>query len=326
MRLNSNTPRTLTVCAFTLVEILAAITILAVVLVLLSTILDAISRTWRDGEKRIENFQSGRAIMELISRELSSAVISSNHQLIENPFTTAQLITFQVARNADSIFWQAPLRDSVNGDVCEIGYYLADAGGQGTGPYQLKRFFVPSTHSKFLIYAKPPTSTAASWLATDTTTQFSTTEFSSVSSTVSDGILGFWIRCIDLNGEAIPWFKTNSPEATSSTNVTFNSAARFQTAIPGTPGPGTAPWPYTSNKGPVTVQANRLPSAIEISIVTIDSTTLRRNPVLPLTPSVASPSDVPPTVATFISATLPNNRIQSARLFTSRVSLSNGTQ
>jgi hypothetical protein len=304
--------------------------VLALLLILLVQMLNSISKTWRDGEKRIESFGNGRAILDLISRELEPAVISNAHQLIENPFTDAErsVTVPTLAANSDSLFWQAPLRSSANGDLCEIGYYLTDPAGTGKGPYQLKRFSVPQDNPKFFIYTTSyaPTSTSARWIAAPTSTTFTSAEFDTVSSVVSDGILGFWMRCFDVNGEPIPWFLSNSPEKASAPNTKFNSAARFQPAVAGTAGSTTAPWPYTSNTSPITAQANRLPSVIEISIATIDSRTLSRNPSLPPTPAVATPSELPTVLTTFFNVTLPGNHIDSARLFTTRVRLMNGTQ
>jgi hypothetical protein len=304
--------------------------VLALLLVVLVQMLNAISKTWGDGEKRIENFGNGRAILDLIARELAPAVISNAHQMIQNPFTDAQRSATvpTLAPNSDSLFWQAPLRASPNGDLCEVGYYLTDPGANGKGPYQLKRFFVPQDHAKFLVYATSytPNSTTARWIASPTGTTFTATEFDNVSSVVSDGVLGFWVRCFDVNGEPIPWFLSNSPEKASAPNTKFNSAARFQPAVVGTAGSITSPWPYTLNTSPITAQANRLPSVIEISIATIDSRTLKRNPTLPTTPTVATPSDLPNVLTTLFNVTLPGNRIDSARLFTTRVRLINGTQ
>jgi len=335
--------------AFTLIELLVSLTVVLFVMVILAQMVNAVSKGWASGEKRVETFQSGRAVLDLISRELAPAAIASPiypspspgaplYQLIQNPFPSAPYpapvpaFTPATAGNCDSLFWQAHVHSSTSSDLCEIGYYLADPNRTGTGPYQLKRLFVPPSSNKFLIHTKSstdyrPSATAAPWLILGFSSQ---SDFDTVTSVVADGILGMWIRCLDTNGDPIPWFKSNSPDSVSGMNVKYNSAARFQTAVAPvsspTPTPTPLPWPYTSNASPVTAQANRLPSAIEIYLITVDSATIRRNPTFPTTPSITSPDQVSTVVSTFVNTTLPANGIDSARLFTSRVRITSGSQ
>lgn len=325
--------------AFTLVELMIAMTILILLMVFMAQILTAVSRTWTEGERRVETYQSGRAVLDLIARELAPAVMSSAHQLIQNPFTAAQqsITVPNMAPNSDSLFWQAQVAHQDRTELAEVGYYLTrETPTQADGAYQLKRFYVgqPSsvakpTDGRFIYNAAySPTTVQARWIASSSATTFTAAEFESLSSVVSDGIVGFWIRCFDVNGEPIPWFYARSPESSAESNVKFNSAARFQPTIPGTAGTtNPAPWPYTSHETPAaTDAAHRLPVSIEISIITVDGRALQRRPNIPPLPAINDPADVPTAIATYLSQDLIGNKVDSARLFTTRVRLDNGSQ
>lgn len=295
--------------AFTLVELLIAMTILSLLVVLIASLLSGVSRAWVSGEQQVQTFQDGRAIVELISRELSQAVMSPSLQLIQNPLLPTGVTQ---RANSDSLFWQAPLTSTPKGNICEVGYYLTDS-------FQLRRFFVPPDNANYSIFTTPPTATAAPWI----TTTFSTSaQFNGVSFIVADGVIAFWIRCMDVNGNPVPWFSARSPQAPVGTTIRYNSAARFQPALSGQAPPTTASWPYTAA---ATLQANRLPVAIEITVVTLDTKSFQRNPTIPAIPSSTSPDQVPAAVTTF-NQLLVAARVSSARTFSTRVNLTNGLQ
>lgn len=71
--------------AFTLVELLIAMTILTLLVVLTASLLSSVSKAWVSGQQQVETFQDGRAILNLIARDLSQAVISQRLQFIQNP-------------------------------------------------------------------------------------------------------------------------------------------------------------------------------------------------------------------------------------------------
>lgn len=295
--------------AFTLVELLVAMAVLSVLAVFLSLLLGGVSRAWTSGEQQVESFQNGRAILDLMTREVAQAAISPRLQLIQNPVLPSGA---GQRANSDSLFWQAPLSTTASGSLSEIGYFLNDA-------YELKRFFVPPTSPDYAIYSNPPTATAAPWL----TTPFpSITEFDAVTSTISRGVLAVWIRCIGVNGVAVPWFNIRSPEAPSGSRIRYNSAGRFQPAIAAqTPPPGSSSWPYTAS---TTVQAHRLPKGIEITVVTLDRRTLQRNPAIPSIPASADPDQIRGAIGTF-NDQLVAAGVSTARTFTTQVNLANGS-
>jgi prepilin-type N-terminal cleavage/methylation domain-containing protein len=64
--------------AFTLVEVLIALAILAMIVVSTFTIFRSASKSWQKGETRSERYQNARNAIYRISTEISQAVINSN--------------------------------------------------------------------------------------------------------------------------------------------------------------------------------------------------------------------------------------------------------
>lgn len=64
--------------AFTLVELLVAITVLALISVVLAQMLSATSQTWISGQARANNFTKGRAMLDLLARDLQGGVYRSD--------------------------------------------------------------------------------------------------------------------------------------------------------------------------------------------------------------------------------------------------------
>lgn len=295
--------------AFSLVEVLIATAILSALVLLLTSLISGVNRTWVAGEQQVSAFQDGRAICELISRELSQAVMSPNLQLVQNPtfppgLNPNESDPARERTGADSIFWQAPATSTSAGNIGEIGYYL-------TNNYELRRFFVPPDNAKYAIFTNAPTDTSAPWI----TTTFTSTEFNAACSIVSQGVLAFWVRCFDRNGDLIPWI----PPGAGAAPLKFNSAAHFQPAILGQ---GTS-FKYTS--AATTARANLLPAVVELTIVTLDPQTFRRNPTIPAQNAQSAPDDLPSVTASF-NQQLINNNIKTAHTFTTRVNLLNAAQ
>jgi len=337
---------------FTLVEILVAMAILVIIVIAMVSMSSSVNRAWIIGEQRVENFQNGRAIMELMSRELSltspprralgsgTANVSSL-QFVQDP-NISPLVATSLVTNSSSLFWQAYLAQTSYGNTCEVGYYLINASSGGRR--QLQRFFVQpdsltatSTSTTYKIYNPytsftgytasspwPPTN-AAPWLTTLTAANFQAS-----SSLVSDSVVALWIRCLNVNGDPIPWLKNF--DSTAST-ITYNSAARFRvgSAIPSsvsqvTPNAAnnyqSVPTDYQFQYSDTnSIQAQRLPTAVEISIITVDSRAFQRPGAnLPAMPSLTGPQDVPAAIQSFNSQLISNN-FTSAHTFTNTVRL-----
>jgi prepilin-type N-terminal cleavage/methylation domain-containing protein len=296
--------------AFTLVELLVAMTVLSLLVLLLASLLGGVNRAWISGEQQVESFQDGRAILELMSRELAPALISPKLQFVQNPTLTG--ITQRA--NSGSLFWQAGLASTNNGNVSEVGYYLSENTAQHT--FQLNRFFVaPTDAANYQIFANSPNDRNALWV----------TNFVAVpglNTLLSDGVVAFWARCLDSNGDPIPWISSaaTSNGDTAATPLQFNSAGHFQPAVPGLSGS----FKYTSQ--PSTAQAHLLPATLELTIVTIDSKTMQRSRAsVPALPVLTGPQDIPNAITTFNQNLITNN-IRAARTFTTRVTLKQSGQ
>ena len=165
--------------AFTLVELLAAMVVLALLMVMIFAIFNQASKAWLLAENRTETFQSARLALDLMSRDLESAIATQhvNNTAIGGgsvPGIAAMpLITFEDSGSAtiagvtrgfappygqstapnDAIFFVTQAPDSRNNgtfiDLAECGYYVAFANSSGlagmtTGNYYLFRHYVRS--------------------------------------------------------------------------------------------------------------------------------------------------------------------------------------
>lgn len=132
---------------FTLVELLVAMSILSVLLLLLSQLLDQVQKTWNYSEGRVSQFREARVAFDLISKNLSQASLNTywdyeyNEQnVVENYKRQSELhfVTLDGQSlgsvgggdiSGDAIFFQAPLGVSniyrnLNNLFVARGYYL----------------------------------------------------------------------------------------------------------------------------------------------------------------------------------------------------------
>ncbi len=336
--------------AFTLVELLVSLVVVALIVVAVSSLSNGTARIWSGGERTVENNQTGRAVLEIIARELAQAVVSSKLPFVQNPILPGGANQ----RTSDSIFWVAPLVSTNSGNLCEVGYYLTTA-------FELKRFFVPpSDTANYMVLTTTPTdytlrptgpnggtndhANAALWV-----TNFVTkTDANSrpVSSTVAGGVLNFFVRCLDVNGDPIPWLAAT---------VKYNSAEPMRPATPGVryqttvnaSNPSSFTYTYFNAANPSdsqnTAPAYLLPYAVELTMVTTDLKSLRRlgASAVPATPTVtgtsAQAASYPPGVLPAAPLAIPGNValfVQNAeaagfrdvRTFTTTVRLRNAAQ
>jgi prepilin-type N-terminal cleavage/methylation domain-containing protein len=135
-------PHRNTNAGFTLVELLASITILGLMSFLLFSAFDQTSKAWLQGESRVETYSSARAALDYMTRELSQALVNSNNFQF---FGLTNAVAF-IESSSDS------LTDQV--DVAEVVYrlnqisasaantnaaYLGDPFTNNAPPYKLMR-------------------------------------------------------------------------------------------------------------------------------------------------------------------------------------------
>lgn len=131
--------------AFTLVELLVAMSILSVLLLLLSQLLDQVQKTWNYSEGRVSQFREARVAFDLITKNLSQASLNTywdyeyEDNRVSNYKRQSELHFVTMDGNmlgssegqtiGDAIFFQAPLGVSniyrnLNNLFVGRGYYL----------------------------------------------------------------------------------------------------------------------------------------------------------------------------------------------------------
>ena len=124
--------------AFTLVELLVALTITTILVLLLTSVVAATLSAWTQGRNRLDTCSSARQILGRLSDELKGATASpevsgSQIQFVEN--ATLGAVPSPTPGTAENVFFVAPYPNLGAGDLCTIAYSL------DTGTHELKRAF-----------------------------------------------------------------------------------------------------------------------------------------------------------------------------------------
>ena len=139
--------------AFTLVELLIAVTITVLIVVLLGTMFSSLTSTTSRANQRIDVFRDARAALQMMERDLTGLVRAQQTAYLaldniwqpgDDPYTARtnatpnlQLFALVAAKNQPPVPPGAP--NPPPGDVCAVGYYCAWDGSKHT--YTLRRFF-----------------------------------------------------------------------------------------------------------------------------------------------------------------------------------------
>jgi len=192
---------------------MVAVAVLALLVVLLGTLFGQVSRAWVTGEGNVERRRNVRVLGDYIAAELQHAMLPveektkngrGNLQFVLNPPKLGADF-----RNADAIFWQAPLAtESSYGDLAEVGYFVK---WEAKRP-MLCRFFVnPSVGSggsvapnaaKFLIYDADPEKWLSDSLLKDVVQPANKSQ--GYKGLLAENVIGFWTRPYGLDGLEIP--------------------------------------------------------------------------------------------------------------------------
>src|ERR1700722_18316390 len=84
---------------FTLLELLAAMAVLSVMIVMLFAAFSQASRAWLQSENRVETFTQGRVSLDLLSRELSQAIATTNISFFGNATSIAFIAPISTSPN-----------------------------------------------------------------------------------------------------------------------------------------------------------------------------------------------------------------------------------
>lgn len=142
--------------AFTIVELLVATAITALIVVLLGTMFASLAGTTSRANQRIDAFRDARAALQLIQRDLSNIVRTqwepdpiTNPPPATHPTTraTAYLVLKDIyadpAPGNQQIYALASMKNAGAGDVCSVGYYCR--WDDAIHAYTLRRFFRDSS-------------------------------------------------------------------------------------------------------------------------------------------------------------------------------------
>ena len=136
--------------AFSLLELLVAISVLCILLVILLNIVQGATNLWRSSENKVEAYREGRAALQIISSDLRHALASTNTNFFRRDISSYP--------NSTNVAFLATLPLSSQetnslSDVCTVGYFLAYdnkspvSGITGRQSYNLYRYFVESNET-----------------------------------------------------------------------------------------------------------------------------------------------------------------------------------
>lgn len=340
--------------ALTLTELLVSMGLLTFLMLLLSSATESASRAWRDGQARTDTFQSARTALELMARELSPAVVDTRMQFVIGPSTvlsnivknTDQRLADKFVPETPAILWMAPLGE--DGSLRCVGYYLHHDSAKHF--YRLKRIYIapsqPEKQSPFFPQSLSPADPSrpldprnpslrtspldAQWFTrpwnANTFDDENPDNDDVVVSSAADGVIAFWVQPIDLLGNPIPTVARSSVHRKNPGpyQLFYNSAAYFQVATT-KPFENGRSFEYLAET-PQSMKANRLPAAVELTVITLDSARLSRGVVIPEQTNIydeVGALDLARSRAEF-ETLLHASGIHTARVFTTRTRLANG--
>lgn len=144
-------------CGFTLIELLAAMAVLLLVVALLARVFGAASLAWRNGNKRIESNNSGRAAMEFMARELGGIIFSRQGPTFALDSDANNFLGMASDRlTFVTLSHRAEYRSSTKyRDVQQVHYAVAEIPGT-TNRYGLYRWVTESFDSGFFTSYEVP--------------------------------------------------------------------------------------------------------------------------------------------------------------------------
>jgi uncharacterized protein (TIGR02599 family) len=262
----SHSARTASREAFTILEILVATTIFAILLVLLLSTISAVSTTWRRSTEKIQSFQGAQLAFDSITHNLSQATLNTyldydNATSPQRYLRKSELMFISDAAGSNAmpgatntgqaIFFQAFLGYSTNANYSGLesllnpcGYFVSFTtnnaipahvtGGNNPYRYRLMQLLVPSETNG--IYQGSYGSTG--WF----------TSYTNEAMPVADNVIALIVRPQDPGTNA-----ASAPNNAYAYNSTLNAM---------------------NNPQPVT--ANQLPPVVQVTIVAIDESSAKR--------------------------------------------------
>lgn len=307
--------------AFTLLEILVATAILALIVVILAALVSEAGRIWAASEAQSQRRSTGRALLQFIARDLEMATIPNLYPTLNSTHSTNANLQFAVSLpsvmpanvlNPHAAFWQAPVAaNRSRGDLATVGYFVRwDTQSQpGTAKAQLCRLAVdPADPALYLVYSNRVDGTPADWFDAATLDAAApATAAGEYRGWFADNVIALWLRCLDRQGK---------PILNTAVGTTLNGGYGFDSRQG-----------YENPSNGVKQPAPALPASVEIALVTVDARTAKRIQ----TPIMASPNSpanfgkdqtTPGSLAYFV-ANLPAEIKSGVQVFSTRVYLKN---
>jgi prepilin-type N-terminal cleavage/methylation domain-containing protein len=187
---------------FSLLEILVAMAVLALMLAILFSITSEGMRTWQGAEAQRARQQTARIVFELVARDLESMLLphdpadSTGFQFVINPNGIEPAL-----RNADAAFWQAlqGTRGAM-GDVAQVGYFVRWTIVNGESRAVLCRYLDPPEN-----VASRYSGGAIEWINTgevlDKTAGDAANELRGL---IAENVIGWWITPLASDGTELP--------------------------------------------------------------------------------------------------------------------------
>ena len=295
---------------FTLLEMMVAMTILVFLVSFLALMSGQMQSFYLSGVAHDERRSQGRALIQVIARELQMASIPPSGpmfaagpgvQFIASVPTAAATTTDPTGvasayMNPHAIFWQAPIAaDQTMGNLAIVGYFVQWSSAKA----QLCRLYVPpSDTTNYLLYSLSA-GNPQNWLSVIPTAAPATAA-KNYKGWFADNVISFWARCLDSTGQ---------PISQTAAGVKIDGGYGFDSRQG-----------YIDSAN-VIHPAPALPPFVEIALVTIDQATASR-----LTASVAATTTTPDkfwTDITTFTGSLPANVQAGAEVYSTRVPLIN---
>jgi prepilin-type N-terminal cleavage/methylation domain-containing protein len=134
--------------AFSLLEVLVAISVLSILLIILLNIVQNATSLWRGAENKVEAYREARAGLQVMSSDLKNILPTTNADFFRTNLTNTPNIAFLAALPIGS-----QDTTSSKSDICAVGYFVAYdnkspvAGENGRQSYNLYRYFVESNET-----------------------------------------------------------------------------------------------------------------------------------------------------------------------------------
>jgi type II secretory pathway pseudopilin PulG len=159
--------------AFTIVELLVAVTITVLIVVLLGTMFGSLMKTTSRANQRVDSFRDARAALQLMERDFSG-LVRTQWDIRSSPVPTPpptpitrpaaylalKTIRPDPAAGNQQIYALIAAKNSGLGDVCSVGYYC-DWDGHA---YSLRRFFRNSSETYKVLSSPSPQPNPPSYL------------------------------------------------------------------------------------------------------------------------------------------------------------------